>query len=116
MEYESGVSQPCYIHSFSNKIDNSFCRSGRLALKSLTQFVYTYGAQTLGETSLRILNYMPLLAHFSFDQGYGMRGLRCNLESAVIICEKSAEFDIENDIQYDQCFVGEINLLIVRFI
>ncbi|GMT08718.1 hypothetical protein PFISCL1PPCAC_15 [Pristionchus fissidentatus] len=44
-------------------------KTGRLALKSLTQFIYTYGAQTLGETSLRILNYMPLLAHFSFDQG-----------------------------------------------
>ncbi|KAF8386338.1 hypothetical protein PRIPAC_75480 [Pristionchus pacificus] len=80
--------------------DSEGKKSGRLALKSLTQFVYTYGAQTLGETTLRILNYMPLLAHFSFDQGddelrNGCASTLRDFLSSIFVARENAERTVE---------------------
>lgn len=90
----------CSMNGANGKEESEGKKAGRLALKSLTQFVYTYGAQTLGETSLRILNYMPLLAHFSFDQGddelrNGCASTLRDFLSSIFVVRESAEKTVE---------------------
>ncbi|GMS78288.1 hypothetical protein PENTCL1PPCAC_463 [Pristionchus entomophagus] len=88
------------LYSMAGNGESEGKKAGRLALKSLTQFIYTYGAQTLGETSLRILNYMPLLAHFNFDQGddelrNGCASTLRDFLSSIFVVRESAEKTVE---------------------